>query len=128
MAQEVSGLVEKHQLIIRRSTVTGVVHALNDRGELRFMLYDALFDREIIGFVDEDQKDLLRTILGKRVIVTGEIGREPDTGNPVEIRNMETIEITSQPAPGQFEAAIGIITPEVEESPEETIRRMRDGK
>lgn len=76
------------QPMIALGTVKGRVQAISNRGKLRFTLYDALFDQPTHCFVREDQQTLLTDIWDKLVIVTGRVTRQPDSGQPVSVREI----------------------------------------
>ena len=76
-------------------TITGLVETLSMHKNLRFILYDATFDRAITCYIDKDQEDRMRNLWGKQVSVTGRILREPFSGKPTEIRNIKKITILS---------------------------------
>lgn len=120
--------MKRQDTLYRRSTVVGSVHTLNDRKHIEFVLYDALFDRPVHCYATEETKDLLRDIWGKRVTVIGRVGRKPDTGYPFEVKDIENIIIAPQIVERQFESARGILAPGIDEQPEVTIGRMRDGE
>lgn len=112
----------------RRGIVIGVVHRLDDRDRLNFTLYDVIFDRAITCYVSEERKDLLRGIWGERVTVLGMVARDPESGQPSEIKDIEAIVIAPTVEPGQFEAARGLLKPETDEALELTIERMRNSE
>ena len=74
-------------------TITGLVETLSMRRNLRFILYDDAFDRAVTCYIDKEQEELMRDLWGKQISVTGRIYREPYSGKPVEIRNINKITI-----------------------------------
>ena len=124
---EVMDSLEKKKRKIVYGTVTGLVETVSRRQTLRFMLYDKLFDKAVKCIVGEDRKDLMRDIWDKQVIVTGQILRETTTGKPIQIKEIESIEIITDKLEGNFLRARGVIPwKEGSEYAEDIIRRIRD--
>jgi hypothetical protein len=122
--------IEEHEDIDRRysfGTVTGVIETISLRGQLKFTLYDSLFDRAVACYLDREQQERLRDAWGKQVSVTGWIFRDPDTGRPTAVHGIKGIAILDEVAPGSFERARGVIPwREGDDLPEVVIRRVRD--
>ncbi len=120
---------EKKKLRYAIGAVKGTVQTLSCRRGLRFTLYDNIFDQAVSCYLREgtdDVADKMRDVWGKRVIVAGRVGRDPDTGRPVVIRDVTDI-IPDEKRPGAHEEAASIIPfEEGDEMPEEAIRRVRD--
>lgn len=107
--------------------VRGTVETLSHRGRLKFTLYDSAFDRAIRCFLTKGQEDKIREAWGKHVVVTGRIGRDPDTGQAMLVRQITDIEIYDPPDPDSYKEVRGLFGPlPVNESSVEAIRRMRD--
>ena len=108
--------------------ITGKVETISSRHEVRFSLYDALFDKAIKCQLDPSQAELIRDAWEKRVTVVGEIRRDLFTGHPIEIRNIRNIQIIDEVPPLNFKKARGIIPwKEGDILPEILIRQQRDG-
>ena len=108
-------------------SVKGKVQMLTERTRLKFTLYDAIFDRAVTCYLSEDQRDVMREAWGKRAIVSGRVGRRPDTGHPVVIREIKSVTILEPPEPGGFESARGILAAGSSgETAEQRVGRMRD--
>jgi hypothetical protein len=110
--------------------VTGRVQALNNRGRLRFTLYDLLDDRAISCWVDPEREEQLKDIWGKVVTVEGLITRDGESGRPISVKQVARIQELAEATPNPSEslfAARGILTQVVDSLPEVAIRRMRDG-
>lgn len=108
-------------------TITGLVETLSMHKNLRFILYDATFDRAITCYIDKDQEDRMRNLWGKQVSVTGRILREPFSGKPTEIRNIKKITILSDKSSEVHKRAKGAIPwQDGDLLPEQIIRRIRD--
>jgi hypothetical protein len=104
----------------------GTIQTLSMRRGVHFTLYDVLFDRPVNGYLKEGQQELIREYWGKKVFVSGRICRDPDTGKPLNIRDVSEIEVVNS-KPGGFRRAIGIIELKQGETPEEIIRGIRNG-
>ena len=77
--------------------IHGRVQSLNNRGNLRFTIYDLFYDKAINCYMAEHNKELLRDIWGKMAVVEGMITRDFKTGRPLAIRQVKNI--TPQPEP-----------------------------
>lgn len=107
--------------------VKGTVETLTIRKENKFTLYDTLFDRAVACYFEPDQKDLVRDIWGQTVIVSGYVGRNPETGRPSIIRNIRDIERIADRARDSYQEARGIYTWHANDvCSEDAIRRLRD--
>ena len=108
-------------------TVTGTVETLSKHGRLRFVLYDSLFNRAVICYLNQDQHSLMLDAWDKRVTVAGKVFRDHVTGRPIEIRDISYVEPRKEVPPGSFMKVEGVIPwKEGDEYPEEIIRRYRD--
>jgi hypothetical protein len=107
--------------------VEGIVQTLTSRGGLRFILYDILFDKPISCYLDEDQEHIMRGAWGRRVRVSGSIGREPERHRPVVVRHIQKIDILEDIPPRDYRDARGAIPyNKGMEKSEVIIRRIRD--
>jgi hypothetical protein len=108
-------------------TIIGLVETLSMRRNLRFILYDATFDRAVTCYIDKEQENIMRDLWGKQVSVTGKIFREPFSGKPVEIRNIKKITILNDKSTDLHKRAKGAIPWQNGDLlPEQIIRRIRD--
>jgi hypothetical protein len=108
-------------------TVTGVIKTISLRRGLSVRLYDTLFDRSVECHFASDHQELIRNAWGKLVTVTGRIERDPDTGRPVRIYDIRAITTVETIIPGQYKQTRGILPwPDLEERPEDVVRRLRD--
>ena len=107
--------------------ITGRVQTLSNRGGLRFNLYDTVHDQAVGCYLLQGQEELMREAWGRRARVSGRISRELSTGRPVVIRQILTVEILEDIAPGSYRLARGAVQWNVgEKMPEEIIRQLRD--
>ncbi|MCL4254533.1 MAG: hypothetical protein KJ043_12245 [Anaerolineae bacterium] len=109
-------------------TVKGRVQSMSNRASLRFTLYDALFDKPITCFIQDDQQLDLTQYWDKWVYVTGRITRQPDTGQPIHIREVTQIEPVKEVVGGSYKNARGILAGLSDEPAEISIRRLRDAE
>lgn len=113
-----------HQLKSRAyGAVTGQIQTLTNRNALAFTLYDRLHDRAVRCYLREGQGDLVEGFWKKNATVIGAVTRESETGRPVNVREIETIEPLS--SAGAWHRARGVLPPD-ERTPEDRIREMRD--
>lgn len=107
--------------------VRGTVQTLTSRRGLKFTLYDSVFDKPISCYLNEDQEEIMRGAWGRKVVVSGLIGREPDQKRPVVVRQIQDVEVLNDVPAGSYRLARGASSPEKEsEKPEVTIRSIRD--
>ena len=110
-------------------TVTGWVETLSKRGKMRFVLYDTIFDRAVTCYLAKDQENLMLDAWDKKIAVAGKVYREPDTGRPYQVRDVNYIEEKGTSPQGSFMRVQGIIPwQDGDELPEEIIRRYRDAQ
>lgn len=109
--------------------VKGRVQALNSRGNLKFTLYDSVFDKPVNCYLQKGREDLMIEIWGKNVVVTGRVTRNVDTGRPVSVREITSIDPVLDFEPGTYKIARGIFPwTESDEPAEVSIRRLRDAE
>jgi hypothetical protein len=104
----------------------GIVQTLSARRGIKFILYDVLFDRPISCYLKEGQEERIRPFWGKKVFVSGKIGRDPETGKPFVMREISAIEPVESRT-GGFRRASGIIELGKDETSETIIRAIRNG-
>lgn len=92
--QSIDQQISKPEKIHAFGTLSGIVETLQRRRN-SFMLYDSIFDQAVQCFVDDEQIEQLRQAWGKEAIVTGDVIRDPESGKPLEIREIRNIEIKS---------------------------------
>lgn len=109
-------------------TLTGKVETLSKRGKMRFVLYDSLFDRAVTCYLAIGQEELMLNAWDKYVRVAGQIYRDPIQGRPIDIKEINYIEILSDETINILSLS-GIVPWENDqEHSEDSIRRVRDGK
>jgi len=107
--------------------ITGRVQALNREGQFRFTLYENTTQKAVSCYLKPDYEEKMREIWGKIAIVEGLVRRDPLTGTPTSIRNVNNITQISELKPGEWREAIGCAPNLLKnESPEEFIRRIRN--
>lgn len=107
--------------------VEGRVGTLRRRPRVALTLYDSLNDRAIYCLLRSDQADQVKDTWDRRVLVEGRIKRDPETGRALEVSQVESIEILPEILPGSYRRARASAPVRgIAESPERTIRRLRD--
>ena len=107
-------------------TLKGTVQTLSRRRGVQFTLYDALLDRPISCYLKEGDEDLIRDKWGKKVLVSGLIGRDNETGRPFAVRQVTSIR-EYESNPGSYARARGVLKLPEGDTPESVIRELRDG-
>jgi hypothetical protein len=113
--------------LVAYGAVEGHVDTLTRRRELRFTLFDTLFDHAVSCYLQEGQEEIMRGAWGKRCLVEGVVTRDGQSGRPLAIRQVRTVNILPELRRDGYLKARGIL-PWAPSSPlpEETIRRLRD--
>jgi hypothetical protein len=108
--------------------VTGRVQTLTSRLHLRFTLYDRLHDRAVSCYLAEGRESLMREMWDKLATVEGWVTRDPLSGRPLAVRRITNVTPLLEAAPQDYMNARGVrpLGPN-DPSPEEAIRRIRDG-
>lgn len=109
-------------------SLKGWVQTLSRRRGVKFTLYDVLFDRPISCYLKDGQEDMIRDYWGKKVSVTGRIGRDAESGKPFAIRDIVAINPVKNSEPGSYRLARGVLQLAEGETPEGVIRELRDGQ
>ena len=107
--------------------VEGRVQTLSNRQSLRFTLFDSFHDRAVSCYMVEGFEEIMRGAWDKRAAVEGLVTRDPSTGRPLTVRQVTNIRILPDEE-GDYRQARGVIPyAEASSTPEEVIRRLRDG-
>lgn len=107
--------------------VTGRIQSMSIRGNLRFNLYDSIFDRAVVCYLSPGQEDQMIEVWGKQAKVFGHVYREPKGYRPISIRRILNIEVMPDIEAGIFRQARGAVPWHPDgEGGEEVIRRLRD--
>ena len=85
-----------------------------------------MHDRAVSCYVAEGHEAIMRDLWDKRAIVEGLVTREPNTGRPMSIRGVTTVRLLDDKE-GDYRDARGVVPFAGGPSPEEIIRRLRDG-
>lgn len=109
-------------------SISGTVETLSKRGKMRFVLYDSMFDRAVTCYLKHGQEQFMLDAWDKRVFVAGQVYREPLTGRPTDVREINYIQVLPENQT-DFMSLAGIIPwSSGDENPEEAIRRLRDAE
>ena len=107
---------------------TGRVQTLTSRSELRFTLYDRLYNRAVSCYLGEGQEPTMREMWDKVATVEGLVTRDPLTGRPLTVRRVAKITPLAEGAPQDYMNARAVLPLAPDDpSPEEAIRRLRNG-
>ena len=108
------------------SSIKGIVETLSMRKKLSFTLWDSLFDKPVSCYFKEGQESTMRDAWGKRVFVSGKVGRRAETGRPIVIREVKQVKIIEAIKPGSYRKAKGVLPwSDDSELPERIIGRLR---
>lgn len=130
-----SRVVEHHELQIEDEkslfslgVVTGRVEAIWSRPKPRLGVYDLLFDRVVYCYLDDTQQEIARDAWGKVAEITGNVKRDPETGRPIEVRQVKDVKPHDILPSLSFMKASGALSwQEGDEPAEVLIRRVRHG-
>lgn len=103
----------------------GRIQTLTSRGGLRFTLYDLLYDKAVSCYLKEDYEEIMRNAWGKLALVTGWISRDPVSGRPLSIRQVDSVDIQAEEF-NDYREARAASPPLSKLSPEDAIRKLRD--
>lgn len=107
--------------------VKGTVETLSKHKRLNFTLWDSLFDRPVHCYFKEGEEENMRTVWGKKAVVSGRVGRQPGTGRVVIVREVNYVRAIEDVEAGSYRRARGALTwGKGDESAEDMIRRLRD--
>lgn len=105
-------------------TVRGRVETLSHRKGLRFTLYELASDQRVSCYLQADHEDQMRDAWGHIADVTGEVTRDAESGRPIAVRRVTTVEVVNEGETMGFLEARGAVGGT--EPAERVIRRMRD--
>jgi hypothetical protein len=113
--------------LISLGAVEGRIQTLSNRRSLRFTLYDTLNDQAVACYLKSGEEDRIQALWGRRVIVEGEIRRDPWSGRPTTVRQITEVTPLPERDPDEWHEAKGVLAQVWNGEPaEETIRRIRD--
>lgn len=112
--------------VVGIGAVQGRIQTLTERRALRFTLFDSLNDRGVSCYLAEAQRELGRGLWGKQVAVLGTVTRDTETGRPLVVRHITSIQIAEATGRSYLNARGALpITPGTP-YPEQIIRNIRD--
>jgi hypothetical protein len=106
--------------------VTGQIQTLSSRNALTFTLYDRLHDRAVRCYLREGQESMVEGAWQSNATVIGLVTRDADSGRPVNVRQIESVEILPNVPDAWQEARGALRTKSDTPPPEVRIREMRD--
>lgn len=108
--------------------VQGRIQTLTSRGALRFTLYDSLFDKAVNCYLAPGQEEIMRDVWGESAVVEGLVTRDPDSGRPVNVRdvwNVTRVRHVERSAYAEARGAIAV-TADDRRAPEDLVTAARD--
>ncbi len=105
-------------------TVRGRVETLSHRKGLRFTLYELTTDRPVSCYLHADHEDLMRDAWGRIADVTGVVTRDADTGRPLAVRRVMSVDVVTEGEAMGFLRARGVVGGT--EPADAVVRRIRD--
>ncbi len=107
--------------------VTGRVQTLTSRNQLRFTVYDHIYDRAVSCYLIEGQEAMMRQMWDRLAIVEGMVTRDPQTGRPLSVRKITNVTPVPEVEPQAYQHAMGVLPyGDGDPLPEDVIRRLRD--
>lgn len=107
--------------------VTGRVQTLTSRNNLRFTLYDHIYDRAVSCYLVEGRESMMRQMWDRVATVEGWISRDPKTGRPLTVRRVSNVTALAEVEPqGYIEARGALALKDDDPLPEVLTRRLRD--
>lgn len=111
------------------SAIRGRVQSISKGAGLRFTLYESHTDRPVSCYVLPGKEELMREAWGNMAVVEGIVRRDPATGLPMTIRQVDSIRVLPTTNRQGWREAIGCAPARRgEQSPEAAIRRLRDAE
>lgn len=105
-------------------TVRGRVETLSHRKGFRFTLYELATDRPVSCYLQADHENLMRDVWGRIADVTGVVTRDADTGRPLAVRRVTSVDVVNEGEAMGYLRAQGVVGGT--EPAERVIRRIRD--
>lgn len=105
-------------------TVRGRVETLSHRKGFRFTLYELASDRPVSCYLQADHEGLMRDAWGRIADVTGVVTRDADTGRPLAVRRVTSVDVVNAGETTGFLDGRGVVGGT--EPAEYVIRRIRD--
>lgn len=108
-------------------SIRGSIETLRARRGLKFTLFDELYDGPVECTISDEQRDVIRELWGRRVIVAGTVLRDRNSGRPTRIDPVTSIEPIPDVDENAFLNAPGVLS-EIDPSLEShvLVRRIRD--
>lgn len=118
---------EDHALPRTYGTVRGRVQTLQQRGGLRFSLYDLVHDKAVSCYLEAGTEATMLGAWGRLAEVSGLITRDPVSDRPLSVRRVSSVDVLDETDPLGFLKAEGVVKAAPGALPAEVIlRRMRD--
>lgn len=109
--------------------VQGRIQTLTNRGNLRFTLFDLHYDKAVSCYFAEGKQEAILGLWGKLATVEGYVTRDPLTGRPLSIRQVDNITpLAESESPYDYQQARGVAPSLTGLSAVDAIRRIRDAQ
>lgn len=112
----------------RLGEVTGRIQMVSSRSKLRFTLYDRFYDKAVSCYLSEGSEGIMRNAWNRMARVQGIVSRDPMTGRPIGVRQVDRVEILPESDLGAYRRARGAVSRRGRERAELRIRRIRDAE
>lgn len=109
------------------STAQGRIETIRRHRGLRFTLYETHSDRPISCYLSPGCEEQMREAWGRIAIVEGVPRRDPKSGRITTMRRVSDVEVIPEVTPQECLDLIGAYKPTLDEMPEDTLERLRDG-
>ncbi len=108
-------------------SVEGVVETASIHDGFWFTLFDSLNGLAVRCYYSKSLQEQVRSVWGKRAVISGVIQREALSGRPLAIRDIEIAELIEDTPAGAYRRARGVVPRSAAASqPEVAIRRARN--
>lgn len=118
----------KHYEVIF-GAITGTIQTVSSRRKYSFTLFDSIYDKAVKCYLSEEQEQVMRDLWDKYVVIVGKIKRDRYSGRPIDIVNINKIEVIEKGDLENFKKVRGIYGWEPgDPKAEDTIREARDAE
>lgn len=108
--------------------IRGRIQTLSSRKGLQFTIWDEIFDRGVQVFISTELHDQLQRLWDHHAEVVGMISRHPDTGQPISIRDVRSLDEVAPSSLGDPNRFKGILRQYITPGSDvdDMLRRLRD--
>lgn len=115
--------------VVAYGAVSGRLQSLSNRGALTAVVFDEVHDVPVRISLTDELRDVARELWDMNVVVEGRVRRAPDTGRPLSMTEVQSIQRIVKPKdPFAWRKARGVLAHiHPEKRSEQLIREARDG-